>query len=214
MSDLTKLTTAKLRKLAEEQEIEGWEDMEKPDLIKALTPEKEEPEEEKVDLSKLSLKELQKVAKAKGVDVKGMKKKAEVIAAIEGGGGGIEEGLGEEKEVEETPPELGAGVTGGRTPMGSKAAIMKAKLAKQKKVTILIPKDKDEKLGSTMSVILNGYRMNIVKGVYVEVPEQVARVVMKSQNQTIQALRGETTNPQSGKKKDSLLDGSEPELEE
>ena len=38
--------------------------------------------------------------------------------------------------------------------------------------------------GITESVILNGYRLNIQKGVYVSVPQQVAEIIMESQRQT------------------------------
>jgi hypothetical protein len=62
--------------------------------------------------------------------------------------------------------------------VGSKAEIMKEALSKQPKVRILIPLMPDEKFGVTESVILNGYRLNITKGVYVNVPEQVAQVIV------------------------------------
>ena len=47
---------------------------------------------------------------------------------------------------------------------GSKPAAMKAKLMSQPKVMIMIPMGPKEKRGSTESVILNGYRLNITKG--------------------------------------------------
>jgi hypothetical protein len=58
----------------------------------------------------------------------------------------------------------------------------------QPKVPIMIPLTPGEIAGSTESVILNGYRLNIRKGEYVHVPEQVARVIMESQQQTAQAI--------------------------
>jgi hypothetical protein len=70
-----------------------------------------------------------------------------------------------------------------------KAAIMKARLDAQPKVPIMIPLSPGEVSGSTESVILNGHRVNIRKGEYVHVPEQVARVIMESQQQTEQAIR-------------------------
>ena len=179
--DLKKTKTADLRKIAKKQKIEGWEDMEKKDLLKALEP-------------KVKAKDSEKPKKDKA---------PEVPAGID---------QHEEEPEEELTPETD-GVKGGRTPMGSKARIMKAKLARQEKVTILIPLGKSEKPGTTTPVTLNGYRLNIQHGVYVEVPKQVAEIIMESQKQTIAALRGETVNPQSGKKKDSVLDGNEKELQ-
>ena len=61
---------------------------------------------------------------------------------------------------------------------------MKAKLLKQPRVSIMIPLESKENFGATESVILNGYRLNIKKGVYVEVPKQVAEIVMDAQRQT------------------------------
>lgn len=70
---------------------------------------------------------------------------------------------------------------------GQKAQRMKTKLASQPRVTINIPLELGEQFGATYPVTLNGYRLNIKKGVYVEVPRQVAEVVMESQRQTQEA---------------------------
>ena len=64
----------------------------------------------------------------------------------------------------------------------------KIRLSKQPKVRIIIPKEKTESKGATLPVTINGYRLNIPKGVYVEVPEQVAQIVMESEQQTAEAL--------------------------
>lgn len=77
---------------------------------------------------------------------------------------------------------------GGQEAHMGKAARMKAHLDAQPKVPIMIPLLPGEVAGSTESVILNGYRLNIRKGEYVHVPEQVARVIMESQQQTAQAI--------------------------
>jgi hypothetical protein len=69
-----------------------------------------------------------------------------------------------------------------------KAERMRLQLDAQPKVAIMIPLSQGEAAGSTESVILNGYRLNIRKGEYVYVPEQVARVIMESQQQTQQAI--------------------------
>ena len=69
-----------------------------------------------------------------------------------------------------------------------KAERMRLHLEAQPTVAIMIPLLQGEVAGSTESVILNGYRLNIRKGEYVHVPEQVARVIMESQQQTAQAI--------------------------
>jgi hypothetical protein len=71
---------------------------------------------------------------------------------------------------------------------GGKAERMRKHLEAQPQVPIMIPLTPGEVAGSTESVILNGYRLNIRKGEYVYVPEQVARVIMESQQQTTQAI--------------------------
>ena len=114
----------------------------------------------------------------------------------------------EVEEVKENDPFDFPGITGGKSPVGSKAWIMKQKLAKQKRVSILIPLGAKEKAGTTTPVTLNGYRLNIMHGTYVEVPEQVAKIIMTSQNQTMTALEG--ISPRTGKK--TRLDGDEIQL--
>jgi hypothetical protein len=82
-----------------------------------------------------------------------------------------------------------------------KAERMRLQLEKQPKVAIMIPLSQGEVAGSTESVILNGYRLNIRKGEYVHVPEQVARVIMESQQQTAQAIENYFLMNAEGKSK-------------
>jgi hypothetical protein len=59
---------------------------------------------------------------------------------------------------------------------------MKDVLEAQKKVTIMVPYEPGEPKGTQLPVNINGYRVNVPKGVYVEVPQTVAEIVMASQN--------------------------------
>lgn len=61
-----------------------------------------------------------------------------------------------------------------------KQAIMKEKLWRQPLVQFMIPLGFGEKRGAFESVILNGYRLNIMKGVMVEIPKQVAEILANS----------------------------------
>jgi hypothetical protein len=79
-------------------------------------------------------------------------------------------------------------LVGADTAHFGKAERMRQHLEKQPKVPIMIPLTPGEVAGSTETVILNGHRLNIRKGEYVHVPEQVARVIMESQQQTAQAI--------------------------
>ena len=85
---------------------------------------------------------------------------------------------------EEAKPEQ---VKPGRTL--TKEEIMKDNLSKQPKVSIIIPLEKGESKNAVETVILNGYRLNIKKGVYVEVPKQVADIIKDSYQQTEQAIQ-------------------------
>lgn len=77
---------------------------------------------------------------------------------------------------------------------GGKAEVMKKSLLAQPRVSILIPVPEGSDSSVPQSVTLNGYRLDLPKNVYVEVPKQVAEIIMQSQRQTVQALnqfRGE-----------------------
>lgn len=72
----------------------------------------------------------------------------------------------------------------------TKVQRMKENLDSQPKKTIMVPLDGKEKPGTIFTVILNGYPIYIPKNTYVDVPEQVAQVIMESQNQTRIAEQG------------------------
>lgn len=69
----------------------------------------------------------------------------------------------------------------------SKAARMKAHLAKQPTVQFLIPLSIGEKRGAIETWQANGYRLNILKGVLVEIPQQVAESLAESYQLTAEA---------------------------
>ena len=59
---------------------------------------------------------------------------------------------------------------------------MKAVLDAQPKVRVLVPLESGEKLGEFLPVNVNGYRLNVPKGVYVDVPQTVADIIAESFN--------------------------------
>jgi len=71
---------------------------------------------------------------------------------------------------------------------GTKKYRMKQKLLMQPRVRIIIPRAPKEPAIVKLSVNLNGYRLDFPKQEYIEVPEQVAKIIMKSQRQTEEAL--------------------------
>lgn len=69
----------------------------------------------------------------------------------------------------------------------SKEQAMKEHLAKQPKVRMYIPLEGAEKVGTVYPVVMNGYRLNVPKGVYVDVPQPVADILRTSLQQTEEA---------------------------
>lgn len=89
-------------------------------------------------------------------------------------------------------------------PKGSKAETMKASLLSQEKVRIIIPRVGGEDPTVKLSVTLNGYRLDLPKQAYVELPQQIAEIIMDSLNQTDAAiLRGQISGSRS--KENALL---------
>jgi hypothetical protein len=72
-----------------------------------------------------------------------------------------------------------------------KAEEMKAHLASQPKVSILIPLERGEKKGATQPFTINGYRFNVPKGMMTQVPEQVAQMISERFNVDLE-IRGKS----------------------
>ena len=72
---------------------------------------------------------------------------------------------------------------------GSKADTMKKRLLLQDRVKILIPVESGTDPSVKQSVNLNGYRLDLPKNTYIEIPQQIAEVIMNSQKQQIEALQ-------------------------
>lgn len=74
----------------------------------------------------------------------------------------------------------------------TKKQTIERKLAAQPKVTILVPLQGQEKVGTILPVTINGFVTEVPKGQYVEVPQQIGEIIKESLNQTIAA---ENSNP-------------------
>lgn len=83
---------------------------------------------------------------------------------------------------------------------GSKAETMKKALLKQPRVRVLVPRAPGEHKSVLMTVNLNGYRLDFQKNTYVEMPRQVADVIMNSQEQTDRALQTSLIDSDTEKK--------------
>jgi hypothetical protein len=71
---------------------------------------------------------------------------------------------------------------------GGKAAIMKKQLLAQPKVTLFVPRHEGEDPSIKLSVNINGYRLDLPKQTYLEVPQQVAEIIKESLGQTEAAI--------------------------
>lgn len=75
---------------------------------------------------------------------------------------------------------------------GSKAEIMKRTLLKQERYRVFVPRRENEDPKLKLSVTLNGYRLDLPKQTYLELPKQIVEVIMDSLQQTESAiLRGQ-----------------------
>ena|SRR3990167_2567112 len=66
---------------------------------------------------------------------------------------------------------------------GSKAEKIKKLLLTQRRITVLIPKPESEKGDFPHSVTINGYRLDLPKNEYLDLPEQVAELIKDSHKQ-------------------------------
>lgn len=85
------------------------------------------------------------------------------------------------------------------SPDNDDAVRMMENLAAQPKVRTRVSREAKEPQGSFATVILDSVRINILKGIAVDLPEQVSNEIEKSQYQTEQAMSPIINNPFSGK---------------
>jgi len=166
----------------------------------------------KEDLTKLSVRELREVIVKLGMsesDAEQFETKKPLIAAIN---------TLRALKVKETPGQLKRE----KEQYLSKAERMRERLMKQPKVRILVPLGVGEKpgvikwvynkktkreeqvyvKGAYLPVQLNGFKILVAKGVYQEVPQQVADVISESQHMTSEAGRAfliDRIDPETGK---------------
>lgn len=93
-------------------------------------------------------------------------------------------------------------------PIGEKATRTANAIANQPRVATFIPLDTGEKPGQAFaSPQINSFRINILKGMYVELPQQVHELIAESFKQTMNAIHGaKTVNRQTGEVKSARLD--------
>lgn len=91
------------------------------------------------------------------------------------------------------------GSVGSDPPAGSKAEKMKVFLLKQPKVRMIFPHPVGEAPSIKQTVCLNGYRLELPKDTYVDVPEAIANVLAESLKQTNVAIQKGQISGDKGK---------------
>lgn len=81
------------------------------------------------------------------------------------------------RKATETAEEKKRNIEAVREVHENKRQKMRKALAKQPKVRMYVPLEGKEPVGSFIPVTLNGHRVNVPKGVYVDVPQQVADII-------------------------------------
>ena len=91
-------------------------------------------------------------------------------------------------------------------PDNADAVRMMENLASQPKVRTRVPREAKEPIDAFISPIINSVRINIRKGIAVELPEQVADMIEDSYYKSERALEPTVTNPFSGKQSPGRVD--------
>lgn len=92
------------------------------------------------------------------------------------------------------------------SPDNADAVRMMENLASQPKVRTRIPREPKEPIDAVASPILDSVRINIRKGVSVDLPEQIADMIEDSYYQTDRAMAPKIVNPFSGKVSEARMD--------
>ena len=108
------------------------------------------------------------------------------------------------KNVEEMKAKNAEALENVRVVRESKVEIIRKKLAAQPVVRMYLPLEGQEKVGTTHPVIINGLRINVPKGVYVDVPQQVADILRESFQQTEDAGKAFRLDLNRGKSKEGI----------
>ncbi len=95
--------------------------------------------------------------------------------------------LGQEKpKIQPLPPQPSTDALRdaslGGLKLSSEALLVKEKLAKEPKMVFMVPFDQGELPGAYRAVTINGYRCEVKKGVMVELPMSIAKLLMNSYN--------------------------------
>lgn len=92
------------------------------------------------------------------------------------------------------------------SPDNADAIRMMEHLASQEKIRTRVPREPKEAVDAVASPVMNGVRINILKGVSVNLPEDVANLIEKSYYDTDKAMSPKIKNVFSGKESEARLD--------
>lgn len=82
----------------------------------------------------------------------------------------------------------------GNLSLSAEQLIVKNKLANEPKMPFYLPLDPGEKKGAVRPVIINTYRCEVPKGMQVQLPESICKLLMRSYDAEAQALSDHENN--------------------
>ena len=95
------------------------------------------------------------------------------------------------------PTSIGEGIKDasvGGLSLSDRAEMTKQRLAKEPKVGIIIPLEQGEKQGAVKTVNINGYRFEIMKNTFVQLPKSVFEVLAHSMKASVTAKTAHPLN--------------------
>ena len=83
---------------------------------------------------------------------------------------------------------------GGGLSLGKEQLLVKEKLAKEDRYAFYLPLDPGEKKGAVRAVTINGYRCEVPKGMQVQLPESIYRLLVRAYDAEAEVLNDHENN--------------------
>ena len=111
----------------------------------------------------------------------------------------------EEPKVEETK-KVSKSRKGSEIEWQGKAKTTRDKIMAEPKIKFLVPLDINEKQGTILPVTINGWRLNIPKGIFIDLPQSIAVMLAEKYQITSEAGKEfDLSNEENQKRQDALI---------
>lgn len=137
--------------------------------------------------SKLNKDALIDLCHEKAIEITGQETNAQLVALLESADASPDTEDAPAPDIQETPPVMEETPPAEAPIQLSEENVfghstMVQKIQKEKKVSVMIPKEDGDTDNSTLPVFINGTQWNITKGKIVEVPKSIALIIQNMQN--------------------------------